>query len=77
MRLRLNEVEAPRISRQSAYGGVKVVSSTRRPTLHPGDTCYLCRLLNEPQGKGMSTDGIDHLDISKNPTRDTSPEPPI
>jgi hypothetical protein len=30
------EVEAPRISRQSAHGGGKVVSPTHRPSLPPG-----------------------------------------
>jgi hypothetical protein len=31
------EVEAPRISRQSAHEGGKVVSPTHRPPLPPGD----------------------------------------
>jgi len=34
---RLNKTEAPRISRQSAHEGVKVVSPTHRLPLPPGD----------------------------------------
>jgi hypothetical protein len=32
------EVEAPRISRQSAHEGGKVISLTHQPPLPPGDT---------------------------------------
>jgi len=35
--LGLQEIEAPRISRQSAHKGGKVVSLTHRPPLPPGD----------------------------------------
>jgi hypothetical protein len=34
--LGFQEVEAPRISRQSAHEGGKVVSPTHRPSLPPG-----------------------------------------
>jgi hypothetical protein len=37
-RLRLQEAEAPRISRQSAHEGSKVVRPMHRPPLTPGDT---------------------------------------
>jgi hypothetical protein len=42
--LGLQEVEAPRISRQSAHEGVKVGSPTHRPPLSPGDITdnYFC-----------------------------------
>ena len=36
--LGLQNVEAPRISRQSAHEGGKVVSPIQRPPLPPGDT---------------------------------------
>ena len=35
--LGLQEIETPRISKQSAHEDVKVVSPKRRPSLHPGD----------------------------------------
>jgi hypothetical protein len=35
--LGVTEVEAPRISKQLAHGSGKVVSSTHRPPLPPGD----------------------------------------
>jgi hypothetical protein len=41
--LRLQEVEAPRISRQSAHEGGKVVGPTPRPLLPPGDTLVYVR----------------------------------
>ena len=34
---KIHEVEVPRISRQSAHEGGKVVSSTHRPPLPPGN----------------------------------------
>ena len=43
MPLELQEVEAPRISRQSAHEGGKVVSPTPRPLLPPGDTFIYVR----------------------------------
>jgi len=38
--LRLQEVEAPRIYRQAAHKGGKVVSPTHRPPLPPGYSWY-------------------------------------
>jgi hypothetical protein len=45
------EVEAPRISRQSAHERNKVVSPTHRPPLPPGDTpgTHLCWRLSRPR----------------------------
>jgi hypothetical protein len=48
----MQEVEAPKISRQSAQGGGKVVSSTHRSRLPPGDTSgtHFRQSLSRPQG---------------------------
>jgi hypothetical protein len=50
--LGLQEVEAPRISRQSAHEGGKAVSPTHRPPLLPGDIrgTHFCWRLSRPQG---------------------------
>jgi hypothetical protein len=47
----LQETEAPRISRQSAHEGGKVVSSTHQPPLPPRDIsgAYFCYSLSRPQ----------------------------
>ena len=44
MPLGLQEFEAPRISRQSAHEGGKVVNPTHRPPLPPGDILVLVAL---------------------------------
>jgi hypothetical protein len=41
---RFQEIEAPKISRQSAHGGGKVVSPTHRPPLPPGNSHYTSRV---------------------------------
>jgi len=43
MSLGLQEVEAPRIFRQLAHEGGKVVSPTHRPLFPPGDTLIYVR----------------------------------
>ena len=50
------KVEAPRLSRQSAHEGGKVVSSTHQLPLPPVDTSgtHLCQRLSQPQGHIMA-----------------------
>jgi hypothetical protein len=50
--MQIQEVEAPRISRQSAYEGGRVVSPMQRPPLPPGDIpgTHFCYRLIRPQG---------------------------
>jgi hypothetical protein len=49
--LELQEIEAPRISRQSAHEGGKVVSPKNQPPLPPGDipSTHFCYRLSRPQ----------------------------
>jgi hypothetical protein len=54
--LGLQEVEAPRISRQSAHECGKVGSSTHRPSLPPGDSpvTHSCLRLSEHQAHSVA-----------------------
>jgi hypothetical protein len=50
--LRIQEVVAPRISRQLGHGGGKVVSCTHRPSLPPGKTPWYSFLLEAESTAG-------------------------
>ena len=54
MPLWLQEVEGPRISRQSAYEGGKVVSPTHQPPLPPGRYSWYSFMLQAEQPQGHS-----------------------
>jgi hypothetical protein len=69
------EVEAPRISRQSAHEGGKVVSPTHRPSLplRRIPATHFCYRLSRPQGHnttGKITSLKDSSDFIGNRTRD-------
>ena len=62
----IQQAGAPRISRQSAHKGGKIVSPTHRPPLPPGKIprTHFCLRLSRPQSHG-ATEGIKS---TKNPT---------
>jgi len=73
--LGLQKAEAPRISRQSAHEGGKVVSTTNRPPLPPGDIISVRDWVNPPTpGAIMRPIGLSELknsnDLIGNRTRD-------
>ena len=66
--LGLQEVEAPRMSTQSAHEGGKDVSPTHRPSSPPGDISgtHFCQRLSQAQGH--SADGNIQYKIPMNPS---------
>jgi hypothetical protein len=67
--LGFQEFEAPRISRQSAHEGGKVVSPTHRPPLSPGNIPVTRLSLSRPQGHSAAG-GIKSNDFIGNQTND-------